>query len=233
LARVYRRVLRLLGGGTALLAALLFFACATPYFERAAMEPGWSGGGGAGIGGGSFWSAREGINYMYFGNHVALKATLFGRYNFSRRFGLFTQWTTGAAYEISDRAARGWITWGLLDAIVETADIELGAKFGLGENDALRVALGTAFIAVPALANLTWLHDLDESWTTNLGLGTRGLVAGVGFHFPLGTSTVGHLSLTGAASGRTQGGEFGTKFYVPVTGQFGFAVEARPRPTGK
>jgi len=206
---------------------LLFSACAAPYFERAAMEPGWSGGGGAGIGGGSFWSARAGTNYMYFGNHVALKATLFGRYNFSRRFGLFTQWTTGAAYEISDRDARGWI--GLLGAVMETADIELGARFGLDENDALRVALGTAYVVVPVLANLTWLHDLDESWTTNLGFGTRGLVAGVGFHFPLGRSTVGHLSLTGAASGRTEGGEFGTKFYVPVTGQFGFAVEAGPR----
>jgi hypothetical protein len=196
---------------------LLLCSCAAPYFERAAMEKGWSGGGGVGVGFGSFPSLRYDMDDPYEYAHVAPKVTLFGRCNFSRRFGLFAQLTDGLAYELSPYS--GFKTPIGLWSLMEMADFQLGAKFRLGSVDAARVAVGTVYGIVPMLLEVAWLRDLNESWTTNVGLGTRGFSFGIGHHFPLAGWASGHLSLTGAIMPP-----------IPLagaqaTGQLGFAIE--------
>ena len=216
------------------LSMVLALSCAAPYFERAKLERGWSDGIGVGVGGGSFASIPpfRDPDELYYCSHVAAKATLFGRYNFSRRFGLFMQIATGAAYEFSGSRDPGFghffPGWWLL---FEMADIELGTKVGLGDRDALRIDLGTVYLFEPALADVVWLHDLNDSWTTNLGLGTRGLIVGAGYHFPLSDWATGHLSLTGTltATPRYWGDPAWDGLTPRATGQLGFALEPWPR----
>jgi hypothetical protein len=203
---------------------VLTSSCAAPYFERAAMEPGLAGGVGVGTGFGSFASLRDDMDDPYECAHVAAKATLYGRYNFTRKFGLFAQVTDGFAYQISGGYNAGFGTNPLLWKLIEMADIQLGPKFSLTETDAARVAIGTVYGIMPLLAEVAWLHDLNESWTTNIGLGTRGFTFGIGHHFPLADWATGHLSLTGAVVFVPQ-----RLYYPQATGQFGLALEPRPR----
>jgi hypothetical protein len=191
------------------------------------MEPGFAGAVGVGVGGGSFASLRYDMDDPYECAHVAAKATLYGRYNFTRRLGLFVQVTDGLAYEISNGHNAGLGTNPLLWKLLEMAEVQMGTKFSLSKVDAARVAFGTEMAIYPVLAEVAWLHDLNESWTTNVGLGTRGLTLGIGHHFPLAGWGTGHLSLTGALAYSPI-----WLYYPQATGQFGFAIEPRPRSPG-
>jgi len=204
----------------AVIALLLTVQCAAPYFERARMEPGWACGGGPGIGFGKYASFRGDPDVVYAEASIVPRVTLYGRYNFSRRFGLFVQATTGIRYELPLRRFSGYLSWALL----ESAEPQLGAKVGLSERDALRIGIGTVStsycIPTPLLFEAAWLHDLNNTWTRELGLGTRGFTAGIGYHFPLSARAEGHVSVSGAL------------FVFPdwerllwPTGQIGFAVE--------
>ncbi len=187
------------------------------------MKPGWACGGGPGIGFGKYASFRGDPDVMYGAASIVPRLTLYGRYNFSRSFGLFMQATTGIRYELPlSRHSYLSFPWSLLEA----AEPQLGAKVRLSGNDALRIGIGTVAttyaMPTPLLFEGAWLHDLNDSWTRELGLGTRGITAGIGYHFPFSARLEGHVS----ASGALNVCPYRNRILWP-SGQIGFAVEPR------
>lgn len=183
-----RRVLALMVAGT----LLLVLSCAGPYYERAAITEGFSGGAGIGI------TAGERVTQGYpdiedrpeVVRDVSGLGTAFVRYGWSNSAAVFMQATAGrGAWDDPNvyRAARG------LNG--QLTDIQLGAKFRVGSNGAIEAALGSL-----GLLDVAYLHDFGSPLTAVVGLGVRGLTVGVTHHLSISSRILQHTSLTVSAN---------------------------------
>jgi len=138
--------------------ALLLLSCAGPYYERAAITKGLSGGGGIGI--------TAGERLMQTGNDmdewpsvvrdVSGLATGYLRYGWSNSACFFAQATGGYGawnHEAVYRRSNGELAPALLD-------VQVGLKFRAGRNGAVKIGTG-----LPGLLVIAYLHDFGKSWT--------------------------------------------------------------------
>jgi hypothetical protein len=168
------------------LAALLILACAGPFYERAAVTPGLSGGGGVGLTAGE----RMMMGYDDFPitvRDLSLLGSGYIRYGLSDRTSIFAQATAG--YGAWNHEALAHATPAAL--ALSLTDIQLGAKFRLGGNGALKASLG-----LPSVVDVAYLHDFGRYITTNVGIGLRGASLGLTNHLYLAPGVVQHISLT-------------------------------------
>jgi len=183
-----RRVRAFIGAGF----AVLVLSCAGPYYERAAIMEGYSGGVGVGV--------TAGERVMQTGNdmdewpsvvrNVSGLATGYVRYGWSSSAAFFMQATGG--YGAWNHEAVGGGTNG--DLALALADLQLGVKFRAGRNGAVKAGIG-----LPGLLDLAYLHDFGRPWTAGIGVGLRGLSLGLTNHLNISPTIVQHTSLTIAA----------------------------------
>jgi hypothetical protein len=183
-----KRVRAVIGAGL----ALVVLSCAGPYYERAAIAEGYSGGAGIGI------TAGERLAQVYGDmdewptvvRNVSGLATGYVRYGWSSSACFFMQATGG--YGAWNHEATYYSTNG--DLAPSLLDIQLGVKFRAGRNGAVKAGIG-----LPGLLDIAYLHDFGRPWTVGVGVGLRGLSLGLTNHLNISPMIVQHTSLTIAA----------------------------------
>jgi hypothetical protein len=173
---------------SAVLCLVLLLSCAGPYYERAAITPGLSGGGGIGLTagdrlvGGPTWPEEA----TMLGRDLSVLGTGFVRYGVSPNASLFGQLTSG--YGLWNHATYRSNT--PLDLISCLTDFQLGAKFRVGRHGALRTNLG-----LMDLFDIAYLHDFGEHLSGGGGIGLRGISLGAVCHVLLAPALIQHTSL--------------------------------------
>lgn len=191
----------------------LFLSCGAPfYYERAEIKKGLSGG--IGVGG----SACDVISDPGPGDmdHIgpdkvdyclAGMGSVFIRQGFSDKLALFIQGNVGVGkWLTNDNPVRPIAVYG---------DGQIGLKFKSGEKGAIKISVGAT-----SLVDIVYLYDNNNSFTTNVGVGFRGLNAGFTYHTKLSDRFLSHLTMN--VSGPT--------FWspVPVSFSMGLGIEAVP-----
>ena len=182
------RVRAVIGAGL----ALLVLSCAGPYYERAAITKGWSGGGGVGVTAGErlmLDPEAEGPALDVVRDVSAL-GTGYVRYGWSSSACFYAQATGG--YGAWNHAALYRYTPG--DLALTLTDIQVGMKFRADRNGAVQVGIG-----LPGVLDIAYLHDFGKPLTANIGIGPRGLSLGVTHHLSLSPRLLQHTSLTVSA----------------------------------
>jgi hypothetical protein len=169
--------------------ALLVLSCAGPYYERAAIAEGYSGGVGVGV--------TAGERLMQVGGNmdewptvvrdVSGLATGYVRYGWSNSACFFAQATEGYGawnYE----ALHNRTNW---DLALGLTDIQVGLKFRAGRNGAVKAGIG-----IPGLLDVAYLRDFGRPWTAGVGVGLRGLSLGLTNHLNISPTVIQHTSLT-------------------------------------
>jgi hypothetical protein len=182
------RVRVLVGAGI----ALLVLNCAGPYYERAAITEGYSGGGGVGV------TAGERLMQVYGDfdewptvvRNVSGLATGYVRYGWSNSACFFAQATGG--YGAWNHAAAGRSSNSALAPAL--TDIQLGVKFRAGRSGAVKAGIG-----LPGLLDISYLHDFGDSWTAGAGVGLRGLSLNLTNHLNISSTILQHTSFTVSA----------------------------------
>jgi hypothetical protein len=169
--------------------ALFLLNCAGPYYERAAITKGLSGGAGIGI------TAGERLAQVYGDmdewptvvRDVSGLATGSLRYGWSNSACFFAQATGG--YGAWNHEAGYYRTNGEL--VPALLDVQVGLKFRAGHNGAVKAGIG-----LPGLLDVSYLHDFGRPWTAGVGVGLRGLSLGVTNHLNISPTVIQHTSLT-------------------------------------
>ena len=169
--------------------ALLVLSCAGPYYERAAITEGYSGGAGIGITAGERLMQVGGDmdEWPTVVRDVSGLATGYVRYGWSRSACFFAQATGG--YGAWNHEAGYYRTSG--DLAPALLDIQVGVKFRAGRNGAVKAGIG-----LPGLLDVAYLHDFGRPWTAGIGVGLRGLSLGLTNHLNISPTVIQHTSLT-------------------------------------
>jgi hypothetical protein len=162
--------------------ALLFLSCAIPMFDKAAIEPGFSGGIGAGAAGGHMPSFDQ-DNPVTPANYRAFAAGGFLHYGWSESHESGLELAGGLLEK--DRGYAPTPSSG--PAPIQA---RLYHKFALGRSNALKVGFG-----YPLILDLCWLHDFGRHWTTVVDLAPTNLALGAVWHQSLGGNCQGHLAI--------------------------------------
>ena len=160
---------------------VLFICCATPIYERAAIQKGLLFGGGIGFNSGSTISGPPSGDFPYIDRYIGGLGTLFLKYGFSEYFSLFLQINAGKGF---------WLTY--VDQEVRNLyyprqknatffDAQFGTKFSIGEEG--EYGAGRISIGYPSILDLCYLHDFNNSLTGDFGIGLRGLSLGLAHHY--------------------------------------------------
>ena len=112
------------------------------------------------------------------------------RYGLSERTSLFAQVTGGYGFWNEDVPLQVTRT----DLALLLTDIQLGAKFRIGEGGALKTSIGPM-----SMVDVAYLHDFGSYLTATAGLGLRGASAGLTHHLQLTPTVIQHVSLTATA----------------------------------
>lgn len=172
----------------ALILVSFFLSCSVPFYERAKITKGFSGGIGLGVGSGRTVSGSTypGPPFLpTFDYYMGGLGNIFLRYGFSEYFLLFFQGSAGTGLWLTGPG--GNVT---TEKIPKLLDAQLGVKFRTGENDAIRLNIG-----YPSLLDFVYLHDFNSYLTGNIGLGARGLGVGIVKHNKISEMVIGHTSL--------------------------------------
>jgi hypothetical protein len=168
---------------------MFLLSCAGPYYERAAITRGVSGGVGLGV------TAGERLAQEYpdidarpvVVRDVSGLGTAFVRYGWANSVAVFAQatagrgvWDTRNMYPNARGPLNGQLT-----------DIQLGAKLRVGRNGAIKAGVG-----LTDLLDITYLHDFGSPLTAVAGIGLRGLTLGVTHHLNISSSVLQHTSLS-------------------------------------
>jgi hypothetical protein len=167
---------------------LLVLSCAGPYYERAAITDGYSGGVGIGITAGE----RVTQEYRDMDAPTVVVRDVSGLGTAYVRYG----WSNSAAFFMQATAGRGaWdhrnVIQGAEDLNGQLTDVQLGAKFRAGSNGAVKVGIG-----YPGLLDVAYLHDFGAPLTAVVGVGLRGLSLGITHHLSISPTILQHTSLT-------------------------------------
>ncbi len=181
---VSRRVRTAIGAGF----VLLVLSCAGPYYERAAITEGYSGGGGIGVTAGQRLMQRGAIDeWPFVVRDVSGLATGYVRYGWSNSACFFLQ-ATGGYGAWNHEAVRSGTNGDLALALT---DIQLGVKFSAGTDGAVKAGIG-----LPGLLDIAYLHDFGRPLTASVGVGLRGVSLGLTHHLNISPTVVQHTSLT-------------------------------------
>ena len=176
----------------AALSLALALNCAGPYYERAAITEGFSGGVGVGV------TAGDRVTQQYNDidaptvdvRDVSGLGTAFVRYGWSNSIAAYLQGTAGrGAWDHKG------VIQGAEDLDEQLTEVQVGVKFRAGRSGAVKAGIG-----LPGLLDVAYLRDFGRPLTALVGFGMRGLSLGVTNHLNITPTIVQHVSLTFTAN---------------------------------
>jgi hypothetical protein len=191
----------------------MFLSCSVPFYERAEITQGFSGGAGVFAAWEPWWvysfdlfGSNDGLEVEDY--YSAFGATAFLRYAKSERTMYFLEASFAPI-----------VTFYETDGYDYVGDFQLGAKFKSGTKGAIRVTTGLPIIDV------AYLYDFNDMLTGKVGLGYRGLQLGLGMNRKISDNLQGFTSFNIAVPG---GFDFSFEDGIPpIAASIGVGVEIK------